>query len=118
MLAALRSPPKVFALRLMRKKGEDLRFGYARNLHAFDAAALTAEDSNSRLGRFQKTRQVLAKSDIGAVLDGGRLQTNFQCALDYTGDFIFAGTRLHANHEDNRAFAALQVEHQFARALI
>src|SRR3989440_3858077 len=102
----------------MRKKGKDLRFAYARNLHAFDAAAMAAEDSNSRLRRFQKTRQVLAKSNIGPVLDGGRLQTNFQSALDYTGDFIFAGARLHANQEDNRAFATLHVEHHFAPAEI
>src|SRR5438874_10358966 len=79
---------------------------------------MAAEDSNSRLGRFQKIRQVLAKSNIGAVLDGGRLQTNFQSALDYTPDFIFARARLHADQEDNCAFATLQVEHHFAPAEI
>ena len=92
-------------LRFSRPKPQYLPLVYSPNFHALDAAAFTAEDSNSRLRRFQKLRQVLAKRRIRAIFQGRRLQPYFQSAIDNSGNFVAAGARLHADLKDDSSAA-------------
>jgi hypothetical protein len=90
-------------LRVLHKQPFDLLFSYTADFEAFYAASLTAEDSNSALGSFQKLRQEFDKRFIGAAFYCGSLQSNFYSAGDFASDFIFAGARLYTHGKNDRA---------------
>jgi len=83
--------------------------GHSSNLNPFGAASIAAEDSNSRLRRFQKPREKLDQGVIGTVLDCRGLQANFQRASHFAGDFILAGAGLDADRKDRGASLFLNV---------
>jgi hypothetical protein len=83
-----------------------LRFRDAANLNSFDPAAAAAEDSNSRLGRFQKLRQIFAECGIRAIFQRWSLQAHFKRTFDHTADFVAAGAGLNADRK-NHAFGRL-----------
>src|SRR5215472_8192603 len=59
------------------KQRADLLPSHAANFDAFRAASIAAENSNSRLGRFQKLRQEFDECFIGATLQGRSVNRTF-----------------------------------------
>lgn len=94
----------------MRKQGHDLFWLNATNLDALHAAVLAAEDSNSGFRGFQKSGEIFAHGFVGAVFDGGGLDSDLERSIDDAGDFVAAGARLNANMEDHAAVARVDVE--------
>src|ERR1700744_4983750 len=97
-------------LRLVEEQRHDLVRQNAANLNSFQAAALTGEDSNSGFRRFQKSGEIFANSFVGAVIDGGSLDSDFERAFYDAGDFIAAGAGLYANRKNHRTIAGSDVE--------
>jgi hypothetical protein len=93
------SPPSGFDL----KQRFDLLARHACNGDAFRAAMFAAQNSNSRLGPFQKRGEEFAQSFVGAIFDGWSAEANLHGAFDYTGDLIAAGAGLDANRERDAA---------------
>ena len=89
----------------------DLMPSHAANFDAFHAASIAAQDSNSRLGRFQKMRQEFDERFIGATFHGRSLQSHLQGAAYFSGNFVFARPGLYAHRENHRAIAFLYLEH-------
>jgi len=94
----------------VRKERQNISRLNSANLHAFHAAALTAEDSNSGFRRFQKRRQIFDHCFIRAILDGGRLNSQLERSLDDTSDFVAACTRLYAHRKLNTSILSDDVE--------
>jgi len=93
------------------KQRADLLPSHAANFDAFRAASIAAENSNSRLGRFQKLRQEFDECFIGATLQGRSLQSHLQRAAHFSGDFVFARPGLYAHREKHRAISFLYLQH-------
>jgi hypothetical protein len=85
------------------EKIENLLPGDATNLHTFVAPVFAALDSNSGFWGFQKIGEESDESFIGVVFDGRSAKTNFQCAAESAGDFVFTGAWLDADIERQRA---------------
>jgi hypothetical protein len=94
----------------MREQRKNFSGLNSANLHAFHAASLAAEDSNSGFRRFQKRGEVFADSIIRAIFDGGSLDAHFERPCYDSGDFVAAGTRLHAELKDYAAVLGSDVE--------
>jgi hypothetical protein len=91
----------------MSYKCQNLLLRHAAHFHALAAAMMTAEDSNSRLRRFQKLRQVLAKRFIRSILYRWRPQAHLQRSTHHTRNLVFARARLHPYGKNHRSFSCL-----------
>jgi len=92
----------------------------ARNTINFDAlcsAAVSAENSNSRVGPFQKSGKEFAKRFIGAIFNRWRTKPDFDGAFGDAGDFVAARTWLNANVKDNRTSRRLFQDLQIGRGI-
>jgi hypothetical protein len=96
---------------ILGQQSKQLLLRYSANLEKLRPAAITAKNSNSRLGRFQKFCEIFAKSFVGAIFYRRRLQTHLQRAVHFTRDLVAACPRLDANGNDNRAIPLLNVQH-------
>ena len=94
----------------MREERQDFSRLNSANFNAFHAAALAAEDSNSGFPRFQKGGEVFTDDFVGAIFDGGRLDSDFERAVNDACDFIAAGARLDADLKDDTAVSRNDVE--------
>jgi hypothetical protein len=97
-------------LRFVRDECQNVARLNSANFHAFHAATFAAEDSNSGFRRFQKRSEVFANSFVGAIFDSGRLDPDFERAVDDTCDFVAACARLHAQRKHNASISRNEVE--------
>ena len=93
------------------KQRLDLLASHAANFDAFRAASIAAENSNSGLGCFQKSRQEFDERFIGPTFHGRRPQSHLQRAANFSGDLVFARPRLYAHRENDRAISFLYLQH-------
>ena len=94
----------------MRQERQNISWLNPANLHAFDAAALAAENSNSGFRRFQKRSEIFADGFVRAIFDGWSLDSQFERSLDHAGDFISARAWLHADEKYDATIPGNDVE--------
>ena len=95
----------------------DLPARHALDNNTLRSAAIAAEDSNSRLGPFQKSGEKFAEGLIGAIFDCRRGKPDPHGTSDYARDFIAAGARLDANRKSDSAGGEILRNLQMRRRL-
>jgi hypothetical protein len=96
---------------IVGQQSKQLLLRDSANLETLRPAAITAKNSNSRFGRFQKFCEILTKSFVGAIFHRWRLQPYFESAIHLTNDFVAACPWLDANGHDYHAIPLLNVQH-------
>jgi hypothetical protein len=68
---------------------------------------MTADDSNSRLWRFQKLRQEIAQRFVGAAFQRWRAQAHLQRSAHHSRYLVLARTRLYSHRKSYGSLSCL-----------